>query len=110
MFRISENEIQITRGDTGRVELDITQTDGKPYERQPGDIVTFTVKKSTSDLTPIIQKLVGESNAFTIEPADTENLDYGPYFYDVQLVCASDNSVNTIIVPSLFIVEEEVTF
>ena len=110
MFYISDNEIHLTRGDTGKIDLNITDSNGDPYTRNEGDIVTFTVKAAPTDLQPIIQKTIDEDNNFTIEPEDTAKLNYGVYFYDVQMTLAEDDSVCTIITPSQFIIEEEVTW
>lgn len=110
MFVIIGNDIHITRGDTGRCGLDIKKSDGTDYDVQEGDGVLFTVKASPKDAQFLIQKDIGTSGQIIIDPEDTENLDYGSYFYDVQLTRVADGSVNTIITPSAFVVEEEVTF
>lgn len=110
MFTISENEIHITRGDTGKIDLDIKTSEGEPYVRDEGDVVKFTVKAAPTDLQYVIQKTIDEENTFTIEPEDTAKLNYGVYFYDVQITRAEDNSVCTIITPSQFVIEEEVTW
>lgn len=109
MFTISENEIRITRGDTGKIDIDIANSEGEPYVRDQGDVVLFTVKAAPTDLQYVIQKTIDEDNTFTIEPEDTAKLNYGVYFYDVQITRA-DGSVCTIITPSQFIIEEEVTW
>ena len=110
MFTISDNEIRITRGDTGKIDLDIKNSEGEPYVRDQGDVVKFTVKAAPTDLQYVIQKTIDEENTFTIEPEDTAKLNYGVYFYDVQITRAEDGSVCTIITPSQFIIEEEVTW
>jgi hypothetical protein len=108
MFSISDNEIRITRGDTARMELDIKNSEGEAYEPQEGDVVKFTVKGAPTDLLPLIQKDY-TNGGFTIEPADTEKLNFGAYFYDVQITLANGD-VCTIIPPTQFIVVEEVTW
>lgn len=110
MFSISDNEIRITRGDTAKIDLEIKDSNGDPYVREEGDVVKFTVKAAPTDLQYVIQKTIDEENTFTIEPEDTAKLNYGVYFYDVQVTLAKDDSVCTIITPSQFIVEEEVTW
>ena len=44
-----------------------------------------------------------------INPEETSSLEYGTYFYDVQLR-KGDGTVATVITPSPFILSEEVTF
>ncbi len=43
-----------------------------------------------------------------IMPEDTKNLDFGSFVYDISLVNAEKNFVNTIIEPSSFTITEEV--
>lgn len=56
MFRIEENEIHITRGDTCSISFFAEDTDGHDYMFQPGEIVRFKVteKKNTSNV--VLQK------------------------------------------------------
>lgn len=118
MFKISDdNSMEIVRGDSGGFEFSINETDAEggisPYVLGEGDVLTFTVKKSTTDSTHIIQKIgmpVSDSAvAFSIEPEDTAELRYGRYFYDIEFR-RNDGYVDTLIRPTLFVIGEEVTF
>ena len=49
------------------------------------------------------------SGEIKISPDDTKNLDYGQYFYDVQVTMANGD-VATVIPPTAFNILEEVNF
>ena len=118
MFRINgDNSMEIIRGDTGSFELTVKEKDEEgaevPYVLAEGDIVIFTVKKTTKDAAIVIQKVgtaASESTVlFTIDPEDTEELKYGRYYYDIEFD-RYDGYVDTIVPPATFTVREEVTF
>lgn len=106
MFSIDGNTISITRGDTGKFDIELKNIDGTEYEPQEGDVVTFTVKKGTSEEEILIQKT---GLSIEIEPADTAELTYGTYKYDIQVTFAN-GEVCTVITPNDFKVKDEVTF
>lgn len=108
MLSVKGSDIQLTRGDSAYFNLEITLEDGTTYERMPGDQIIFTVKKSyNSDFEYIQKEITGLG--IVISPDDTRELDYGNYWYDVQLK-TSDGGVYTVVGPARFIVREEVTF
>lgn len=102
----NQNNITLTRGDTATLTLEITM-DGQSYDYS-NDLVQFTVKKNTVTDSIIIQKTFS-GNAVTIEPTDTESLDYQSLKYDVQVIKQS-GEVYTVIPPSNFIIAPEVNF
>lgn len=108
MLTCVNNNISITRGDSAIFALKIEKADGEPYKIGEGDTVIFTVKKSTFDKDIITQKTV-VNGVITINPDDTKDLEYGTYYYDVELTRA-DGFVSTVISPHKFIVEQEVTY
>ena len=107
MLHIQDNKISLTRGDTAYLNVSV-EIDKKPYEMQEGDTLTFSIKKSTSDKTPLVEKTISGGTRIHIEPSDTSGLEYGKYKYDVQLDKANGD-VFTIIEPTAFVVLEEVT-
>ena len=107
MFKIQNQTIQITRGDTGIFTLGI-RAGGQPYDYS-NDQVLFTVKRNVNTSEIIFQKTVEHNQTVTILPADTENLPYGTFTYDVQ-VTTQNGIVNTVITPHPFIVCPEVTW
>lgn len=100
-------EIQLTRGDTARLTVNITDDEGEQYIVQSSDVLSLTVKKDYSDSVPLIQKIVTGSNLFHIEPSDTKSLSFGKYKYDVQLE-TTDGDVYTVVADKVFTVLKEV--
>lgn len=109
MFKVNNGEIYLTRGDSARLQVDISNADGEAYALAEGDTLRLTVKRSPKDKAHLLQKIVTGSNVFTFVPADTASLNFGGYSYDVELTTAS-NEVYTIIVPSKFEIGDEVTW
>lgn len=116
MFKINTNgSMEIIRGDSAAFDVTVYDTDEETGEKiiytlNPGDTLTFTVKKNTKTTEVLIQKIAeGELNTITINPEDTNELGYGSYKYDIQFTRA-DGYVDTIIPPTIFKVSEEVTF
>lgn len=108
MLNINGSDIQLTRGDTAYIGLSITHDDGTPYTRVEGDRLLFTVKKSYNSDYEFLEKELSDM-AITIAPEDTQEMDYGNYWYDVELTTA-DGAVFTVIGPARFILREEVSF
>lgn len=94
MQKVRNNAIYAIRGDTLIFQIDLTKDDGTKYT--PGD------------KEPIISKTAAKG-VIKILPAETEGLDYGTYVYDIQLTTA-DGTVDTVVPPHPFVLEEEVTF
>lgn len=107
MFSIVGTTIKITRGDTGIFTFDV-MNEGAEYDYS-NDTVLFTVKQNTLTTDILFQKQIRYGENVTILPADTDNLSYGEYVYDIQLT-TEGGFVDTVITPSKFIVTPEVTF
>lgn len=105
---LDDNSIELTRGDTARLSVSVTNDDGEEYEIQSDDTLTLSIKKSVNDAEALVTKTVVGINHFHIEPKDTSGLDFGKYKYDVQLTTA-DGDVHTVITPSTFKITQEVT-
>lgn len=103
MLRFEENDIYLTRGDTAYIGLNLTGFDGTLE-----DTLTMSVKKSVSDIDYTFQIIVPFGSDIKILPEHTRELEYGKYFYDIQLDMANGD-VFTIVAPSKFVVTEEVT-
>ncbi len=109
MLNVLENgEIKLTRGDTARLTVNITNDSGEAYEIQNGDELTLSLKKTVKDDETVMSKTIKGSDTFHIEPKDTSDLKFGKYIYDVQLT-TSDGDVYTVIPPSTFEILTEVT-
>lgn len=110
MLNIDENNnITLTRGDSASIAVDLKNPDGSEYTLQTGDVLLFTVKYNCITEDIIIQKDISSDGVINLNPADTNDLLYDVYFYDVQLTRAN-GAVNTVIPPRDFIVSKEVTF
>ena len=103
-----DNSIELTRGDTARLSVTVTNDDGEEYEVQSTDTLTLSIKKKVKDSEALVSKIIIGSKTFHIEPRDTSGLPFGSYVYDVQLTTA-EGDVYTVITPSNFTIAEEVT-
>jgi hypothetical protein len=112
-MQIDGSDITMVRGDSEVISVSLVDSTGSAVPLVEGDTVYFTLKKSPSDTTKLLQKVVTEFTegkaTITILPADTKALEFRAYSYDVQ-INFSDGSVKTVIGPSQFKVSEEVTY
>lgn len=109
MFNINENEIYLSRGDSAVIGVDIVDEEGDPYVIRQGEVVKFSLKKTTDQCRVIFDKtfeLDNEEYVITLEQDDTIGLSFGDYAYDVTLI--TEDGVYTIIEPHLFKVMEVV--
>lgn len=102
------NDISLIRGDTLKLQIELTNELGEPYEVKEDDSLVFTVKKSTLAVDVLMQKKI-TAGIILITHEDTKDFAYGTYKYDVQLT-QSNGDVTTVIPPSNFIIMEEVNF
>lgn len=103
---IKGTSIRLTRGDTFRCQVGIFNEDGTPYELQPGDSVRFRCVKKKGDREALIEKVLPETLLLTLAHSDTASLNFGTYFYDVQLTKA-DGDYDTFIAEAQFTVAPE---
>ena len=94
MFQILKNNVKMVRGDTGTVELALMDENGNVIAPTAYTAI-LSLKKTVDDVAYILQKpFVNGKVQFT--HADTNNLPYGQYVYDVQVEILQDNSIHTI--------------
>ena len=108
----NDNNITITRGDTGKFNINITSLDNNnPYVITDHDIVMFTLretpKRSADDIDFILQK-EAPMGLLTIDPVDTEDLPYITYYYDIQITL-ENLEVHTVIDWRKFTIGKEST-
>lgn len=108
MFKVKNNVITMTRGDTGNFTLVIKDADGEDYDYSE-DTVLFTIKPNVHTKTAVCQKVVRYGEDIVLEHKDTANLPYGDYWYDVQ-VSNEAGDVATVITPTKIRITKEVTF
>lgn len=102
------NSIELTRGDTARLTIGVTDDYDQPYEMREKDTLIFTVKTSADAEESVIEKELKGTNLLHLEPKDTADLDYTKYVYDVELHTA-EGDVYTVIEKTDFKLREEVT-
>ena len=112
-MKIQGTDISMIRGDSEAIKVSCRNESGVDVPFAEGDIVYFTVKKSPYTEEKILQKIVTEFTdgvaLITIFPEDTRELKPGAYYYDIQLNRAN-GQVKTIIPPSRFNINAEVTY
>lgn len=105
--------ISMIRGDSEVIRVSCRDENGVSVPLVDGDTVYFTVKSSTNIEEKKLQKVITsflEGEALIIlNPSDTKQLFVGTYYYDVQLNRGAEQ-VKTIIPPSLFTIDPEVTY
>ena len=107
MFEVtSTGVIMLTRGDNASLDITVYDPDNNVYPLREDDTLTFTVKQNPNDETALIEKT---GSSFDILPEDTNGLEFGTYYYDVQLE-EGDHTVHTVIVPKKFVICKEVTW
>ncbi len=107
-YSIKQNAITLTRGDTFKAQVEIRHPDGSLYTPKEGDQIRFAAKKKISDTSPLILIEIPISTMqLVITPADTKPLDFGEYWYDIQITKANGD-VDTFITKSVLKLTEEV--
>lgn len=102
-----DNSIRITRGDSLTINVSLTDNDGYPYVPIEGDEVWFTVKKRAIAEDVLIRKSIDiETLALELEESDTENLAFGEYKYEIEVI-TTENGHYTVIKNAPFIIMEE---
>ncbi len=114
MYSIDGTTIRLTRGDSLVVQLELTQ-DGEPYTPAEGDSIAFGLKSKLNasktafvDAEPLVEKaILTDDMTLRLAPADTKDLPFGNYAYDIEVTLAS-GQVDTVINNARFILQPEV--
>lgn len=105
-MKASGTNLSMIRGDDETITVTLSG-----YTLGEGDVITFGVKKDVEDTAYLIHKQITEftDNAavINIDHADTRNLAFMDYFYDIQIKFAS-GKIRTLIKASRFTINEEV--
>lgn len=110
MFEIDEktNQIRLVRGDTLLTDVAIATVSDDTYIPDPNDKLFFAMKKNFGDAYPLLVKQIPtDSLVLKLDPADTKQLPFGTYVYDIEVQLA-DGYVDTIVNGAKFILEKEV--
>lgn len=108
MVSVKGTRISMTRGDTCRIKLDLSDDLSEEYIPSDEDVIRFAVKKNYTDSEPLIFKVIpNDTLVLTIDPSDTKELAFGSYVYDIQITFANGD-VDTFITKASLKIEEEV--
>ena len=94
VLRAQTNRLLVTKADSASFPLTINYLDGTNFIPDPakGEKVTFTVRKGPkSEEYPVIMQKDIPGTRIDFEPADTREMDYGSYFFDIEAVWTDDN-------------------
>lgn len=115
MLRIdpNTNKIELTRGDTAKIKLELKDASGETYTPGNNDVIRFAVKKTFADesvLFSVNAVKSGEDVVITILPSHTKTLDFGAYKYDIQLTTGTGANavVDTIVPKGTLVISEEI--
>lgn len=116
MITIKKNKITMTRGDTLAAVVSLTNAEGETYTPEEGDSIRFALKHPAmnaqrteyTDAEPLITKAIPiDTLVLRLDPADTKQLGFGEYVYDIQITLA-DGTVDTFIAEQPFTLTPEV--
>lgn len=108
MVDISGTTITMTRGDTARISVYITDAEGEPYTPGAQDAIRFAMKKDYKDAEPLLLiNIPVDTMELIINPEDTKSLAFGSYVYDIELTTES-GTVDTFIDRAKIKLTEEV--
>ena len=109
-FKVRNNTIFLTRGDTFKAHLTINYPDGSVYTPKVGDSIRFALKENIEDKECLIfREIPIDTMLLVLYPGDTKELEFGNYVYDIQLTKAN-GWVTTIVETSEFELKTEVTY
>lgn len=116
---IEDNTIELTRGDTLKVQIDIYK-DGEVYTPESGDAVRFALKHNKftnkdrygtnefeDEETLVVKEIPTDTLVLQLDPVDTKGLGFGSYKYDIEITFA-DGTVDTFIANATFKITPEV--
>ena len=99
-FKVRNNTIFLTRGDTFKAHLTINYPDGTVYTPKEGDSIRFALKENIEDEECLILREIPiDTMLLILYPEDTKELEFGSYIYDIQLTKANGD-VDTFITAS----------
>ena len=87
------NILEIIRGTTNTIQIDVTDASGAPYALENGEVLRFGVKRNAASSDYLIRKDVAAgtgSYLVTLMPEDTAVVPLASYLFDVGLQCGSD--------------------
>lgn len=112
-MKVRGTNLSMIRGDSESITISYDARNKEDILFEDGDTVYFTVKYSVRSETKVMQKIITQFDngkaVIEILPEDTKHLPFRTFVYDIQLN-RLDGTVTTIVPPSDFTVEGEVTY
>jgi hypothetical protein len=112
-MKVKGTNLSMIRGDSESITISYDARNDTETLFEDGDIVYFTVKYSVNSEKKLLQKIVTEFDngkaIIEILPEDTKHMPFRTFVYDIQLN-KLNGTVTTIVPPSDFTVEGEVTY
>ena len=114
-YKIKGTDIQLTRGDTLEMQLEIIKND-EVYTPTNGDVIRFAMKsnKLNSDKSDyeekiplVIKEIPNNTMILKLDPEDTKSLSFGNYVYDIQITF-ENGDVNTFVAKAKMVITPEV--
>jgi hypothetical protein len=107
MLKIDGYSIELTRGDTLRLTISLQDSEGNPVSLTDLDHLWFRLKKKAKDETILIEKSGDPvQSLIALDEPDTENIPFGKYKYEIEVV-TSDDEHYTVIANQDFTIGEE---
>lgn len=107
-YSVKKNTIYLTRGDTFRATIALKDAEGEIYTPAPDETIRFAMKKDYSDPEPLLLITVPvDTLELIILPADTKELPFGNYVWDMQITRANGD-IDTFITKASLVLTEEV--
>ena len=104
----SDNNIWLTRGDTGLFTISLTDKQGEPYVPAEGSSLRFALAKkhgADDDDVLVRRQIPIETMQLEILPEDTKSLKFSEYKYDIELT--DENArVSTVVLAAFHVTEE----
>ena len=107
-YSVKKNTIYLTRGDTFRATIALKDAEGEIYTPVEGETIRFAMKKTYEDAEPLLLINVPiDTLELVIQPADTKELPFGNYVWDMQIT-RSGGDIDTFITKAQLVLTEEV--
>lgn len=95
MCNNNQQAITLIRGTSATFGVSITDENGNTYTLEADEVLRFGIKTTPTDSQYIVTKDFTEVDSsgdyvFSLTPADTENLSFGSYWYDIGLQSGED--------------------
>lgn len=88
MFYVEHDKVYITKGDYGKLNVDIVNDEDEPYDLQTGDVVTLTVRETPGSLSKILE-INSVISSISFNHDDTKDIEPGQYSADIQVRTAN---------------------